>query len=166
VLDDRSSSSVAAWLSVRPSIEIISRDRQGLYAEGARISARQARQVADRIHLVQKRREMIERQLDRLERPLRARHSVAVEHENTLSWFRKNDSGATLPVRSPTRGSFFEDKPSRGIVQGGMRGAPHLRRCAAATRACGQPVVPIAPPAAFASHCGVPPLLCGTGRGR
>jgi transposase len=53
VLDDRSSSSVAAWLGARPSIEIISRDRQGLYAEGARIGAPQARQVADRFHLVQ-----------------------------------------------------------------------------------------------------------------
>jgi transposase len=53
VLADRSSSSVAAWLSTRPSIEIISRDRHGLYAEGARIGAPQARQVADRFHLVQ-----------------------------------------------------------------------------------------------------------------
>jgi transposase len=85
VLDDRSSSSVAAWLSARPSIEVISRDRQGLYAEGARIGAPQARQVTDRFHLVQNLREMIEKQLGRLERPLRARHSVAVEHEDTRS---------------------------------------------------------------------------------
>ena len=33
VLADRSSSSVAEWLSARPSLVIISRDRHGLYAE-------------------------------------------------------------------------------------------------------------------------------------
>jgi Transposase len=83
VLADRSSSSVAAWFSARPSIEVISRDRQGLYAEGARVGAPQARQVADRFHLVQNLREMIEKQLGRLERPLRAKGSVAIEDEDT-----------------------------------------------------------------------------------
>ena len=83
VLADRSSSSVAAWFSARPSIEVISRDRQGLYAEGARVGAPQARQVADRFHLVQNMREMIEKQLGRLERPLRAQGSAAVEDEDT-----------------------------------------------------------------------------------
>jgi transposase len=63
VLPDRSSSSVAAWLGAHPSVEIISRDRHGLYAEGARIGAPQARQVADRFHLVQNLREVIEKQL-------------------------------------------------------------------------------------------------------
>jgi hypothetical protein len=83
VLDDRSSSSVAACFKARHSIEIISRDRRGLYAGGARIDAPQARQVADCFHLVQNLREMIEKQLGRLERPLRAHHSTAVENEDT-----------------------------------------------------------------------------------
>ena len=42
---------------------MISRDRAGLYAEGAREGAPQARQVADRFHLLQNFREAIERQL-------------------------------------------------------------------------------------------------------
>ena len=83
VLADRSSSSVAAWLSAHPSIEIISRDRQGLYAEGARIGAPQARQVADRFHLIQNLREVIEKQLGRLERPLRTKVSAAAEVDDT-----------------------------------------------------------------------------------
>ncbi len=82
VLGDRSSSSVAAWLGAHPSVEIISRDRHGLYAEGARIGAPQARQVADRFHLVQNLRETIEKQLARLERPLRTTASAAIEGED------------------------------------------------------------------------------------
>jgi transposase len=88
VLADRSSSSVAAWLGAHPSIEIISRDRQGLYAEGARIGAPQARQVADRFHLVQNLREMIEKQLGRLERPVRIEGSAAIEVEATRAGMR------------------------------------------------------------------------------
>ena len=83
VLADRSSSSVAAWLSAHPSIKIVSRDRQGLYAEGARIGAPQARQVADRFHLIQNLREVIEKQLGRLERPLRTKVSAAAEIDDT-----------------------------------------------------------------------------------
>jgi hypothetical protein len=46
-------------------VEIVSRDRCGLYARGARRGAPQARQVADRFHLLQNLRETIERQLSR-----------------------------------------------------------------------------------------------------
>ena len=53
VLDDRSVKSVKAWLQERPSIEIVSRDRCGLYSQAAREGAPQAKQVADRFHLVE-----------------------------------------------------------------------------------------------------------------
>lgn len=53
VLDGRSVKSVKAWLQARPSIEVVSRDRCGLYSQAAREGAPQARQVADRFHLVQ-----------------------------------------------------------------------------------------------------------------
>lgn len=71
VLADRSSAAVGAWLSKHPSVRIVTRDRHGLYAEGARQGARQARQVADRFHLLQNLREAVEKQLSRLGRPLR-----------------------------------------------------------------------------------------------
>ena len=63
VLPDRSAASTAEWLKRHPEIEVISRDRAGLYAEGARVGAPQARQVADRFHLLQNFREAVERQL-------------------------------------------------------------------------------------------------------
>ena len=88
VLGCRSSSSVAAWLGAHPSVEVVSRDRHGLYAEGARIGAPQAQQVADRFHLVQNLRETIERQLARLERPLRATASAAIEGEDDRAGLR------------------------------------------------------------------------------
>jgi transposase len=55
-------------LTKHPEVEIVSRDRCGLYAQGAREGAPQARQVADRFHLLQNLRETIETQLSRADR--------------------------------------------------------------------------------------------------
>jgi hypothetical protein len=71
VLSDRSADSVARWLRQHASVEIVSRDRCGLYAEGARRGAPKARQVADRFHLVQNLRHTIEQQLSRAPSPAR-----------------------------------------------------------------------------------------------
>ena len=68
VLLDRSTAGTAEWLSRHPEIEVVSRDRGGLYAQGAREGAPQARQVADRFHLLQNLRETIEAQLSRADR--------------------------------------------------------------------------------------------------
>ena len=63
VLPDRSAVSTAAWLAERPSIELIARDRDGVYADASRQGAPQARQIADRFHLVQNLRDRIEHYL-------------------------------------------------------------------------------------------------------
>ena len=63
ILDDRSVESAAKWLRDRPSIEVVSRDRCGLYAQATREGAPQAQQVADRFHLVQNLRSAIEEQM-------------------------------------------------------------------------------------------------------
>ena len=68
VLQDRTTTGTAEWLGQHPELEIISRDRCGLYAQGAREGAPQARQVADRFHLLQNLRETIETQLSRADR--------------------------------------------------------------------------------------------------
>ena len=60
VLPDRSAEGTARWLARHPGVEVISRDRCGLYAQGAHQGAPQARQVADRFHLLQNLRACIE----------------------------------------------------------------------------------------------------------
>jgi len=52
LLPDLSSESVANWLKQHPNIEVVSRDRAQVYAEGAQVGAPQAEQVADRWHLL------------------------------------------------------------------------------------------------------------------
>jgi transposase len=68
VLETRSAKETADWVKQHPEIEVVSRDRCGLYAQGVRQGAPQARQVADRFHLLQNLRESIERHMTRVSR--------------------------------------------------------------------------------------------------
>ena len=65
MLPDRDTTSVIAWLKRYPSIEVVSRDRGGEYAEAAHIGAPQAVQVADRFHLSQNLHEAIDQAIRR-----------------------------------------------------------------------------------------------------
>jgi hypothetical protein len=90
VLADRSAATAANWFKDHPDVEVINRDCVGLYAEAAREGAPQARQVADRFHLLQNFRETIERQLGGYEAPIRD------SRINTSG----NQAASSLPVRS------------------------------------------------------------------
>ncbi len=63
LLDSREVEDVVAWLQQHPGIEIISRDRGLDYAKAASLGAPEARQVADRWHLLQNLREAVEKML-------------------------------------------------------------------------------------------------------
>lgn len=69
---ERSAEVVEAWLKAHPGVQIITRDRSGEYAEGASRGAPTAVQVADRFHLLQNIREVLQRLLDGQQEALEA----------------------------------------------------------------------------------------------
>lgn len=71
LLPDRESETLAKWLQAHPTVRIISRDRAGAYAEGARQGAPGAVQVADRFHLFCNLTQALQRVLERLASVLR-----------------------------------------------------------------------------------------------
>jgi len=60
LLPERSARQVEQWFKQHPSIEIVSRDRFGLYARAAQRGAPHAQQVADRFHLLVNLQEAVE----------------------------------------------------------------------------------------------------------
>jgi transposase len=99
VLADRSTATTASWFRDHPEVEMVSRDRAGLYAEAAREGAPQARQVADRFHLLQNFREIVERQLGGYEAAIRDTRIDASD----------NHAASPLPERL--------DRPSDAVAQ-------------------------------------------------
>lgn len=65
LLPDREAASVRRWLRSHPGVKLISRDRAGAYAEGAKRGAPRAKQIADRYHLLVNLRETLKATLAR-----------------------------------------------------------------------------------------------------
>jgi transposase len=65
LLPDRDAETVKKWFDDHPGVEVISRDRSSSYAQAATEGAPEARQVADRWHLLKNLREAIERLFER-----------------------------------------------------------------------------------------------------
>jgi transposase len=70
LLPDRAAESFSEWLQQHPEIVTISRDRCGLYAEGATLGAPQSQQIADRFHLILNLSGTMERVLEERSRQL------------------------------------------------------------------------------------------------
>ena len=96
LLPDATAQSLTTWLQAHPSVEILSRDRAGAYAEGARQGAPNAIQVADRWHLLKNLSETLERVLDQ-NRAAMKQASPALQETVAVAW-------------PPTKGKTAEDE--------------------------------------------------------
>jgi transposase len=70
LLEDATAEAFRDWLLANPGVEVISRDRGGAFADGARQGAPEATQVADRWHLLRNLGDAIEAFLKRIHRHL------------------------------------------------------------------------------------------------
>ena len=79
VLQGRDANTLTAWLIAHPGVEVISRDRSGDYAQGARRGAPDAIQIADRWHLLKNTSTMVERFLARYTAEIHLAHETTVQ---------------------------------------------------------------------------------------
>jgi transposase len=81
LLPERSAEVVAAWLRDHPGVQIVTRDRASVYAEGIRQGAPKALQIVDRWHLLKNLGEALERILDQHRSALRAAAKQLSRHQ-------------------------------------------------------------------------------------
>lgn len=128
LLPERSAASVAAWLRRHPEIAIISRDRGGEYADGARRGAPQAVQVADRFHLL--------RNLGDVTRRVLLRHAALVRRVRSpdgtpsLTRLRPDRAASRERTRAQMAGGFaaIHAAAARGLSKSAIARARGVHR--------------------------------------
>jgi transposase len=93
---ERSAQVVEQWLKEHPGVEVITRDRSNEYADGASRGAPDAVQVADRFHLLQNVREMLQRVLERHQAALQAATTRALTGEPLTTTSTPGASSSTI----------------------------------------------------------------------
>lgn len=107
LLPDREAKTLEEWLAAHPGIQIISRDRAGAYAEGARKGAPDAVQIADRFHLLRNLGEALQKALHR---------HAAVIKEALAPVGEGKDGSPAQPAGSPLAISSREETVEPAIL--------------------------------------------------
>jgi transposase len=113
ILPGRDGAAVKQWLAANPQVEIITRDRWPAYIEAATTAAPQAKQVADRFHLLRNVREAVEKLL--------SRHSAEIKAASATedSPHAATGDAPSSPHESP--GKALSEKEQRREVRQRLR---------------------------------------------
>jgi transposase len=102
LLPDREAATLIQWLQQHPGIEIITRDRASIYAEGASQGAPNAIQVADRWHLLKNLGEALKRMLEKHTVQLRASAGELAERHQQIKYQEQVAASAKAEVVGPS----------------------------------------------------------------
>jgi hypothetical protein len=114
LLPERAAESFSEWLQPHPGIVTISRDRCGLYVEGATPGAPQAEQIADRFHLILNLSTTMERALKE-----RSRQLILPPAEDPAVASPSADAGIStdVPVAAPAPPTQSEVRRQRRLAR-------------------------------------------------
>jgi transposase len=111
LLPDREAASVARWLRKHPGVKLISRDRAGMYAEGAKRGAPRAKQIADRYHLLVNLRDTLKDALARYQDSLPVVEEHGKQASSSSEEPAQTSPATSVPVQAPPQQEAGEAGP-------------------------------------------------------